>query len=67
MPRCTPDPSTDVDEPCGPYRHFSAGDFNRDGHSDLYVWNRDARVLEVFAGGAAGFGDAPIYTAPVPP
>lgn len=53
--------------PCGSIRYFSAGDFNRDGYSDLYAWNADTSVLEIYPGGASGFGEAPVYTGPLHP
>lgn len=61
LPRCTR-----TSRVCGPYWHFSAGDFNRDGFSDLYVWSDDTHRFEIFAGGPTGFGAEPIFTSNPP-
>lgn len=52
---------------CGSRSYFSAGDFDRDGYSDLYVWDAARSALEVFAGGPSGFGASPIYSVVLPP
>ncbi len=48
--------------PCGDYRHFSVGDFTRDGYDDLWVWHAPSRTLQVFAGGPGGLSTTPVAT-----
>ncbi len=59
LPRCA--------APCGPVTYFSAGDYDRDGYSDLYAWNAETHALEIYAGGPSGFGAAPVETVTLDP
>jgi hypothetical protein len=63
LPHCT----TATVPSCGLRSYFSAGDFNRDGYSDLYVSDANTHVLEIYVGSTAGFGAAPVYTTALPP
>lgn len=61
--RAAPLPHCDVaSAACRALSFFSPGDFDRDGLSDLYVFDSDARTLEVYPGGATGFAASPVLT-----